>query len=99
MFCECRFLQKSAFLCLVAKRFSSGSELSLWTKKMGSRKLILLPQVLPMLTFDSAYHVFPYMLHLALSNLSKLSFTLSSITLPGRAQPDIARHRVSLCPA
>jgi len=28
-------------------------------KRMGSRKLILLPQVLPIHTFDSAYHVFP----------------------------------------
>jgi hypothetical protein len=45
----------------------------------GSRKLILLPQVLSMHTFDSAYHVFPYVLHLALLNLSTLSFTLSSI--------------------
>lgn len=38
-------------------------------KKMGSRKLILLPQVLPIHTFDSAYHVFPYMRHPALPNL------------------------------
>jgi hypothetical protein len=47
---------------------------------MGSRKLILLPQVLPMHTFDSAYHVFPYVLRFALPNLPKLSFTLASIT-------------------
>jgi hypothetical protein len=46
---------------------------------MGSRKLILLPQVLPMLTFDSADHVFPLMLHLALLNPSKPGFTLASI--------------------
>jgi hypothetical protein len=31
-------------------------------------------------TFDSAYHVVPFMLRLALPNLSELSFTLASIT-------------------
>jgi hypothetical protein len=41
--------------------------------------MIGIDNVLSMHTFDSAYHVFPYVLHLALLNPSKPGFTLASI--------------------
>jgi hypothetical protein len=43
-------------------------------KKMGSRKLILLPQVLPMYTFDSAYPDLPYDASLCLVEPSHTKF-------------------------
>ena len=70
-----------------------------WSKKMGSRKLILLPQALSILTWYSANHVFPIMLHLVLPNSPMLDASLAGTAYHARAQPNLVQHLVSLCPA
>jgi hypothetical protein len=66
---------------------------------MGSRKLILLPQVLSTHTFDGASHVIPRDASPCLAKPSQLSNTLAGIAWSGHARPDLAKHPVSLCPA
>jgi len=66
---------------------------------MGSRKLILLPQELSILTWCSANHVYPIMLHLVLPSAPMLDASLAGPAYHARALPDLVRHLVSLCPA
>jgi hypothetical protein len=55
-------------------------------------------QVLSILTFYSANHVFPDLLSLTLPGISKSSFTLTDVAGQGAVRPDLVEQCVSRCP-
>ena len=67
-------------------------------KKMGSRKLILLPQVLSMLTLWGANRLFPRVPCFVRSNIPCFALP-EGFARPGQIQPDSVWYLVLLCPA